>query len=213
AQDYKPIFDGNRGPNTGGMGSYSPVGFATPEVVDRVTEEVFNRLGEELRASKQRYVGVIYAGLMLTIEGPKIIEFNCRFGDPETQALIPRFDSDLAKVMMACVEGSLEGTKLSWSGSSCVSVVAASAGYPGNYETGKRIEGLEDAEEITGIPVFHAGTSRAPNGPDGKIVTSGGRVVAVSALGDDQPAARGRAYEALSKISFDGMTHRADIAA
>lgn len=210
AQDYKPIHDGNRGPNTGGMGSYSPVGSAPPQVVDRIVEHVLGRLAEEIRESEHRYVGVIYAGLMLTKDGPKVIEFNCRFGDPETQALIPRLESDLAEVMTACVEGSLEGAKLSWTDSSCVSVVAACRGYPGTYEAGVPIEGIEQAEALIGMPVFHAGTALDS---EGRLVTSSGRVLAVSALGDDQPGARERAYAALARISFEGKIHRSDIAA
>jgi phosphoribosylamine---glycine ligase len=209
AQDFKRAHDDDRGPNTGGMGSYSPVPVCTPEVMDRIAGEILEPIGAALAAEGEPYVGVIYAGLMLTPDGPKVIEFNCRFGDPETQALIPRLGSDLAEAMVACVEGSLGGVRLTWRPEACVTVVAASEGYPGSYETGLPIRGLDDAARIEDAVVFHAGTRP---GPGGSILTSGGRVLAVSGTGDGIEAARSRAYEALSLVSFDGMWSRSDIA-
>ncbi|MGH2669120.1 MAG: phosphoribosylamine--glycine ligase, partial [bacterium] len=213
AQDYKRAHDGDSGPNTGGMGSYSPVPSTSPEALGRVTEEILLPIAEGLAEEGEPYVGVIYAGLMLTSEGPKVLEFNCRFGDPETQALIPRLESDLAEVFDACVSGSLEGVKLSWREEPCVAVVAASAGYPGPCRTGYVVEGLETAAAATGLPVFQAATAPAAAGADGSVVTAGGRVLAVAALGSDFIAARGRAYDGLAAISFEGMWYRSDIAA
>ena len=207
AQDYKRVFDGDAGPNTGGMGSYSPVPACPPDVLDQVIEEVIEPVVKETAAAGAPFVGALYAGLALTDRGPKVIEFNARFGDPETQALLPRLESDLGEVCMAAAAGDLEGTKLQWSPDSCVSVVLASGGYPGPHETGFEITGIEDAES-TGAIVFHAGTSLA----DGKLVTSGGRVLAISALGPTFDAARERAYAAADLIGFEGKHLRRDIA-
>ena len=207
AQDYKRVFDSDAGPNTGGMGSYSPVPACPPEVLDQIVREVIEPLIKATADDGAPFVGALYAGLALTGKGPKVIEFNARFGDPETQALLPRLESDLAEVCMACATGSLEGTKLQWSPQRCVSVVLASGGYPGAHETGFEISGVADAE-ATGALVFHAGTAVA----DGRLVTSGGRVLAVSALGPSFEAARSLAYDAASKIQFDGRHMRTDIA-
>jgi phosphoribosylamine--glycine ligase len=209
ARDFKRAHDGDRGPNTGGMGSYSPVPACTPELMDRIAREILDPIGAAVAAEGEPYVGVIYAGLMLTTDGPKVIEFNCRFGDPETQALIPRLGSDLAEAMLACVDGSLAGLRLAWRPEACVTVVAASEGYPGSYATGLPIRGLEEAAKVPDAVVFHAGT-RA--GDDGSVLTAGGRVLAASGLGAGIEAARRRAYEALSVVSFDGMWSRGDIA-
>lgn len=209
AQDFKRVFDGDRGPNTGGMGSYSPVPACPPPVYDSIIDRVIQPITAALNSRQIPYNGVIYAGLMLTAEGAKVIEFNCRFGDPETQALLPRLDSDLVEALLACAEGSLDGVKLQWRSDACVCVVAASEGYPGEYATGHPILGLQDAATITKIPVFHAGTAL---GPSGDVVTSGGRVLGVSAVDEDISSARTRAYEAMGKISFDGMHYRSDIA-
>jgi phosphoribosylamine--glycine ligase len=210
ARDYKRVFDGDRGPNTGGMGSYSPVPDCTPEVLDRVIQEVFARILFGLQKEEVPYVGVIYAGLMLTDEGPKVLEFNSRFGDPETQALVPRLDSDLAEAILACVEGRLDESQLSWREEACISVVVASEGYPGEYRTGFLVDGLDEAASVTGIPVFHAGTAVDHAG---RIVTSGGRILNVSALGRDHNSAQQRAYKAISRISFEGMHYRKDVGA
>lgn len=208
ARDYKRIFDQDRGPNTGGMGSYSPVPGAS-SVLDRVMDEVLEPIAAGLETEGVSYKGVIYAGLMLTSEGPKVIEFNCRFGDPEAQALLPRLSSDLVEPMLACTEGSLVGMKLSWRSDACVCVVAASGGYPEDYQTGLAISGLDKAEAISGIPAFHAGTAMR----DGELVTAGGRIIGISALGDDRSAAREKAYRAVSQVGFDGIHYRRDIGA
>ena len=210
AQDFKQAYDFDKGPNTGGMGSFSPVDECTPEIFKEVVSNVMDPVAEALARETEPYVGVIYAGLMLTDAGPKVVEFNCRFGDPETQALLPRFESDLGEVMVACVEGSLSGGEIAWSPDACVSVVAASRGYPeaDRIPTGYEITGINEAEKLTGIPVFQAGTALA----NGKLVTNGGRVLAVSAKAETVPLARERAYSALSHIAFDGMWFRSDIA-
>lgn len=208
AQDFKRTFDGDLGPNTGGMGAYSPVPIATDDVVAQANDRVFEPLLARFRAEGEKYVGVIYAGLMLTDDGLKVIEFNCRFGDPEAQVVLPRLDCDLAEMMLACVEGRLRETKLRWLDEACVSIVLASEGYPGPHPRGVAISGFERAESVTGIPVFHAGTAEV----DGQLVTDGGRVAAISALGKDLPRARAKAYEAVGEVSFSGMSFRKDIA-
>ena len=208
AQDYKRAFDADEGPNTGGMGSYSPVPACPAELLDQIVEEVIEPMVAEMECSETPFIGALYAGLALTDKGPKVIEFNARFGDPETQALIPRLESDLAEVCMACATGDLSGMKLQWSSEPCVSLVLASGGYPGPHPTGFEISGIEDAER-TGAFVFHAGTASK----GGRIVTAGGRVLAVSAGGADFKAARALAYDAASKITFEGRHMRTDIAA
>ncbi|GAC1369965.1 MAG: phosphoribosylamine--glycine ligase [Actinomycetota bacterium] len=219
AQDFKRAHDGDTGPNTGGMGSHSPVPACTAQVAGRVTDEVLEPIAAALARAGEPYLGVLYAGIMLTAAGPKVLEFNCRFGDPETQALLPRLASDLAEPIIACTQGSLGAVRLAWRPQACVAVVAASAGYPyaatgraspssGAGSAGVPISGLAQAAAITGLPVFQAGTAR---GPDGQVVTAGGRVVAVSALGANPEAARRRAYDGLRAISFDGMWYRSDI--
>jgi phosphoribosylamine---glycine ligase len=208
AQDFKRALDGDKGPNTGGMGSYSPVPAAPDGIVQTAVDTIFEPVIRALDAQDSRYVGCLYGGLMLTADGPKVLEFNCRFGDPETQAVIPRLQSDLAELLLACTESNLSDYKPVWRQEACVAVVVASAGYPGRYETGKPISGLEDASTMDDVVVFHAGTSRK----GGRIVTSGGRVLAVSALGADIAAARERAYEAAGRIQFEGITYRRDIA-
>ena len=208
ARDYKRALDGDRGPNTGGMGAVSPV----PEIDEAtrrlVAADILEPTVEVLAAEGVPYRGVLYAGLMLTAEGPKVLEFNARFGDPEAQAVLPRLDTDLAGLLLACAEGRLGEAKAAWSPDACVTVVLASGGYPGRYETGFPIEGLEEAGKSDSVAVFHAGTARR----DGRVVTVGGRVLAVSALGADLAEARTRAYDAASVISFDGLHRRDDIA-
>ena len=208
AQDFKRALDGDRGPNTGGMGSYSPVPQAPRDIVERAVREVFEPVIRTLGHLGAPYVGCLYGGLMLTADGPKVLEFNCRFGDPETQAVVPRLESDLAELFLACTEGNLGDYKPIWSPDACVVVVVASGGYPGPYRTGVPIAGLADAAAIDGVEVFHAGTAIK----DGAVVTAGGRVLAVSARAEGIDAARRRAYEAVGRISFDGMQHRTDIA-
>ena len=208
AQDYKRIGDGDSGPNTGGMGSYSPVPSCPADVARSIAEEVIQPMVETTAREEAPFVGALYAGLALTSHGPKVVEFNARFGDPETQALMPRLASDFGETAMACARGELEGTKLEWRPEACVSLVLASEGYPGSYETGARIEGLEIAAGMDNVVIFHAGTAA-----DGdSVVTSGGRVLAVSALGTTFRDARRRAYEAAGAISFPGKYLRNDIA-
>ena len=219
AQDFKRSLEGDLGPNTGGMGSYSPVPIATDGVLDQAMDQVLQPVVDQLAKMGRTYVGVIYAGLMLTAAGLKVVEFNCRFGDPETQAILPRLESDLGELMAASTEGSLAGMKVSCSERACVCVVAASGGYPeaDPLPTGFEISGLESAE-VPGVQVFQAGTALVPRGAGGageqtqKLVTSGGRVLAVSALGDDLAAARDLAYRSLAGIHFEGMRYRSDIA-
>jgi phosphoribosylamine--glycine ligase len=208
AQDFKRAEDGDAGPNTGGMGAYSPVPFVDEKTWQGIASDVLEPAVRGLRERGITYRGVLYAGLMLTDAGPRVLEFNCRFGDPETQAIIPRLDSDLAELLLATAEGRLGDLKVSWRPEACVTVVLASGGYPGAYETGFPIDGLEAAAEVDGATVFHAGTTRR----DDRVMTAGGRVLAVSALGKGLAEARERAYEAASRISFEGMHHRTDIA-
>ncbi|MEX2553546.1 MAG: phosphoribosylamine--glycine ligase [Actinomycetota bacterium] len=210
AQDYKRAYDRNKGPNTGGMGSYSPVAVCTDEVMDQAMDKVLQPCADALVKEGENYVGVIYAGLMMTEQGLKVVEFNCRFGDPETQAILPRLESDLGELILASIERSLPGMEIKVSDRACVAVVAASGGYPEQepLQTGFEIEGLEAAGRLEDVVVFHAAT-KAQND---RLVTSGGRVLSVSALGDNLEAARTNAYEAIEGISFQGMRFRADIA-
>jgi phosphoribosylamine--glycine ligase len=208
AQDYKRVFDGDEGPNTGGMGSYSPVPACPPELALHITKEILEPMVAETAARGAPFVGALYAGLALTADGPRVIEFNARFGDPETQALLPRLESDLAEVCLAAATGELGGAELRWSPQVCVAVVLASSGYPGPHETGLEISGVDRADAIEGVKVFHAGTARR----DGKLVTSGGRVLAVSALGSGFDDARRKAYRAAEAIEFEGKHQRTDIA-
>jgi phosphoribosylamine--glycine ligase len=208
AQDFKRVGDGDAGPNPGGMGAYSPVPIVDEATEQRIRREVLEPTVRALREEGVEYRGALYAGLMLTEEGPKVLEFNCRFGDPETQAIIPRLRSDLAEAALGTAEGRLAEADLEWTPDACVTVVLASGGYPGAYKTGSPISGLESATKLDGVTVFHAGTARR----DGRVVTAGGRVLAVSAVGHDLAAARERAYEACALIDFDGKHHRTDIA-
>jgi len=209
AQDFKRARDGDSGPNTGGMGAYSPPSFVDEAMGRRIHEEILRPTVEAMAAEGVRYTGVLYAGLVLTDDGPKVLEFNCRLGDPESQVVLPRLRSDLGELFLAATEGNLGNYKLHWSPEACVTVVLASGGYPGDYSTGLEIRGIERAEELDGVVVFHAGTSERR----GRVVTSGGRVLAVSAVGATVADARALAYEACSLISFEGMHHRRDIAA
>jgi len=206
-QDHKRALEGNKGPNTGGMGAFSPVPAVDTATEARIVEMILRRTARALEAEGVRYRGVLFAGLMLTADGPKVLEFNCRFGDPETQALLPRLSSNFAELLLACVEGNLSHHKLVWAEEATVAVVLASAGYPGSYESGKPIAGLEAAGRLEGVQVFHAGTVAR----DGRVLTAGGRVLTVTATAPDLDEARRGAYEAVSKISFEGMTYRRDI--
>jgi phosphoribosylamine---glycine ligase len=209
AQDYKRIFDGDEGPNTGGMGSYSPVPGFDPERTEEITESVHRPVVDLLRRQGTPYAGVLYAGLMVTESGPKVLEFNCRFGDPETQAVLPRLSSSLLDLCRAAREpGGLAGAAAEFDERWAVTVVLASAGYPASSSSGDVIHGLEDAASLPDVEVTHAGTARR----DGEIVTAGGRVLNVTALGASPADARDRVYEAANLISFDGMQMRTDIA-
>jgi phosphoribosylamine--glycine ligase len=206
ARDHKRVFDGDRGPNTGGMGAYAPPPDADAALVARITNEVLHPTVAGMVATGAPYVGVLYAGLMLTADGPKVLEFNCRFGDPETQAILPLLASDLAEALLACVEGRLSADLVRFQTGACATVVMAAPGYPGAYPTGAPIEGLAEAEAARAL-IFHAGTARR----DGRVVTAGGRVLAVSATGPDAPAAAARAYEGVAHIRFEGAQYRTDI--
>jgi phosphoribosylamine--glycine ligase len=208
AQDFKRIGDGDEGPNTGGMGAYSPVPFVDAHTEHRIFDEIVGWAVRAMEAEGVRYRGVLYAGVMLTSEGPKLLEFNCRLGDPETQVIVPRLTSDLGELLLACVEGNLSNYKVHWKPDACVTVVAASAGYPGSHDAAEEIRGLEEAAEVEGALVFHSGTVERK----GRVVTAGGRVLSVSGIGHSIRDARARAYEALERISFRGMQYRTDIA-
>ena len=207
AQDHKRIFDNDIGPNTGGMGAYSPAPIVSKSVMDDVMKNVFGPLIDGLRKEGRVYKGVLYAGLMMTKNRPMVLEFNVRFGDPETQAILPRLKSDLVDIMLACVEGTLDKIDVKWNKASCVSVVCASKGYPDKYEKNKEIMGLKEAGEIRDVIVFHAGTKSE----NGKIFTDGGRVLGVTSLGEDIKSAKVNAYKAVEKIKFEGMQYRKDI--
>jgi phosphoribosylamine--glycine ligase len=210
AQDYKRIFDGDRGPNTGGMGSYSPVPGIDRDRVEQLVDLVHRPVVELMRRRATPYHGVLYAGLMMTAGGPKVLEFNCRFGDPETQAVIPRLRSDLVELCLAARErGGLAGAEVEFAGDWAVTVVLASAGYPASSSNGDAIRGLERAAALEGVEVTHAGTAAR----DGEVVTAGGRVLNVTGLGPDPGEARARAYEAAGMIEFEGKQLRTDIAA
>jgi phosphoribosylamine---glycine ligase len=209
AQDYKRALDGDEGLNTGGMGAYSPVADFGPVEAQQACDALVKPVADELRSRGTRYVGVLYAGLMLTSQGTKVLEFNVRFGDPETQVVLPRLRSPLGQVLLACANGELAAQTLEWDDRACATVVLASGGYPGGYDTGKVITGLDAAEKADDVVVFHAGTRER----DGEVVTAGGRVLAVSGVGATVEQARATAYAAADMISFDGLHRRNDIAA
>lgn len=206
SQDHKRALEGDLGPNTGGMGVYSPVPIVTPEEHETMVA-IMHQTVEQLHREGIDYRGCLYGGFMLTPAGPKVLEFNARFGDPETQVILPRLQNDLVDVMLACAEQRLDEVELSWCDDWAVSVVLTSAGYPGSYEKGKVITGIEDAEALDGVTVYHAGTREQ----DGQILTNGGRVIDVTALGATFEDARNLAYAACEKIDFEGKTLRHDI--
>jgi len=207
SQDHKPVFDNDEGPNTGGMGAYSPAPVVTEEMHQRIMEEIMIPAVEAMAELGTPYRGALYAGLMIGEEGPKVLEFNARFGDPEMQPLIMRLESDLVPILIAIVEGELDGIEVRWDPRPAVCVVMASGGYPGSYEKGKEIEGLNDAEAMDDVAVFHAGTRNLA----GRIFTDGGRVLGVTAQGRDIESAIKRAYEACSLIRWEGLHYRKDI--
>lgn len=206
SQDHKRALEGDLGPNTGGMGVYSPVPIVTPEEHETMVA-IMHQTVEQLHREGIDYRGCLYGGFMLTPAGPKVLEFNARFGDPETQVILPRLQNDLVDVMLACAEQRLDEVELSWCDDWAVSVVLTSAGYPGSYEKGKVITGIEDAEALDGVTVYHAGTREQ----DGQILTNGGRVIDITALGATFEDARNLAYAACEKIDFEGKTLRHDI--
>jgi phosphoribosylamine---glycine ligase len=207
AQDHKTVYDGDRGPNTGGMGAYSPAPVMDAGMQERVMHEIVRPTIAAMAAEGAPYTGVLFVGLMITREGPKVIEFNCRFGDPECQAILPRLEDDLLALLLAAATGKGLPPALGWSPQSSVCVVMTSAGYPGAYETGRAITGVEAAAGLPGVSVFHAGTALAA----GALVTAGGRVLGVQALGADVAAAIRTAYAAVERIRFDGAHYRRDI--
>ena len=207
SQDHKRALDGDRGPNTGGMGAYSPVPLLDGATESEIHEKVMDATVRAMEEEDVPYRGVLYGGLMLTGEGPKVLEFNVRFVDPESQAVIPRLEVDLVPGLLATIDGTVAGYEMEWTPEYCVCVVVASGGYPGKYETGIPIKGLNAAARDSKVEVFHAGTRNE----DGDIVTAGGRVLNVVALGADFDQARGLAYEAVQMISFEGMHYRKDI--
>ena len=206
AQDHKRAFEGDTGPNTGGMGVYSPVPIVEANEYSRMVE-ILEMTARGLKSEGIDYRGVLYGGFILTADGPKVLEFNARFGDPETQVILPRLQTDLAEVLLATANAQLGEAQLSWSPKWAVSVVLASGGYPGDYDTGKAIFGIDEALEIPGVTIYHAGTKL----DGGVFFTSGGRVLNVTALGEDFAIARTRAYEAVARIEFEGMFYRSDI--
>jgi phosphoribosylamine--glycine ligase len=207
AEDHKTIFDGDRGPNTGGMGCYSPVPAFDDAFEKRVMDTIVRPTLSALAREGAPYRGVLYAGLMLTSQGPKVVEFNCRFGDPECQALVVRAPGDLVPLFLAAARGEAWPAEPPWPSATSVCVCVASGGYPGSYATGLPIRGVEAAESMQDVQVFHAGTAMR----EGRLVTAGGRVLGVTAVADDLERARATAYAAVREISFDGMHYRTDI--
>jgi phosphoribosylamine--glycine ligase len=207
SQDHKKLLDGDDGPNTGGMGAYSPAIFITKELHLQIMDEIILPAISGMAVSGRSYLGVLYAGLMLTKDGPKVLEFNCRFGDPETQSMMPRMDCDLAEVIFAAAQGRLNDARVEWKKEATICVVITSDGYPGSFETGKEIKGISDAQKLEDVVVFQAGTQEI----DGRLETAGGRVLGVTATHPNLSAACELAYEAVSRIHFDGMRYRKDI--
>jgi phosphoribosylamine---glycine ligase len=208
AQDHKRVGDGDTGPNTGGMGAYSTADIVDTQMRDWLVNHVARPVVAGMKAEGSEFKGVLYCGLMMTARGPMVLEFNCRFGDPETQPILMRLESDLVEAIEASIEGRVSDGDFKWSQDASVCVVMSSGGYPGTYEVGKRIDGLDHAGAVEGVKVFHAGTSKR----DGAYYTAGGRVLGVTARARDLETAVGRAYEACGKISFDGAHYRKDIA-
>ncbi len=207
SRDHKRLLDNDQGPNTGGMGAYCPVPDIDAALYDEIVETIMKPTIAALAAEGRPYKGVLYGGLMLTKDGPKVLEFNCRFGDPETQAVLPLLDGDLVEICEAVIDERLHEVEVRWHRGACICVVMASAGYPGTYEKGKVITGIEEAEREEGVIVFHAGTALR----DGQLVTSGGRVLGVTAVGKDFAEATEKVYRAVGKIHFEGAHYRRDI--
>ncbi|HWM25252.1 MAG TPA: phosphoribosylamine--glycine ligase [Chthoniobacterales bacterium] len=208
ARDHKRAFDGDTGPNTGGMGAFSPADNFDAGLQAQFDRTVMRPLLDGLKETGVVFRGLLFPGLMITADGLRVLEFNCRFGDPETQVILPRLKSDLLDLLEAAIDGTLAGTAIEWDERAAVTVVLASGGYPGKYDVSKPIHGLEKLSEATDVHVFHAGTRKE----NGEVVSAGGRVLAVTALGESVAAARARAYEAVSEIAFEGCHYRRDIA-
>jgi phosphoribosylamine---glycine ligase len=208
AQDHKRIGEGDTGPNTGGMGVYTMDSMLDPTMSEWIVQHIAEPTVRGMAEEEMPFTGVLYCGLMMTARGPQVLEFNARFGDPETQAILVRLESDLVDALDACIDGRLAETELQWSSGASVCVVASSAGYPGSYKTGLPIAGLGSAAQVPGVEVFHAGTAQV----GGQVVTAGGRVLGVSASADSLAEALSRAYQAMGEIHFDGMYFRRDIA-
>ncbi len=211
ACDYKRAEDGDRGPNTGGMGAFSPLGITRDPVMRKIEAKVLVPVVHAMKREDHPYSGVLYAGLMLTPTGPKVLEFNVRLGDPEAEVLLPRLKSDIVPLLLSTIEANLSTAEAEWDPRPAVTVVLASAGYPGTYRTGQPIHGLEKLRGREDVTVFHAGTRRESFGGEDRFFTAGGRVLAVTALGETMEAARAKAYEAVAQIQFDGMHYRRDI--
>lgn len=208
ARDHKRAFDGDTGPNTGGMGAFSPADNFSADLQDQFDRSVMRPLLDGLNESGVIFRGLLFPGLMITAEGPRVLEFNCRFGDPETQVILPRLKSDLLELLDATIDGTLDRTAIEWDERAAVTVVLASGGYPDKYDVGKPIHGLELSARADDVHIFHAGTRKE----NGSVLTAGGRVLAVTALGESVATARTRAYEAVSRIGFEGCHYRRDIA-
>jgi phosphoribosylamine--glycine ligase len=208
SQDHKRIFEKDEGPNTGGMGAYSPASIVNETILKKVKEEVYDRTLAELKKRGITYKGVLYAGLMIDNDQPSVVEFNCRFGDPETQAVLARWDGDMLPAINAVIDGNLSEDLIQWKTEHSVCVVMAAGGYPGDYAKGDEIENLRKANAVDDTVVFHAGTALE----DGKVVTAGGRVLGITSLGKDLPDALSKAYIAVETISFKNAFYRNDIA-
>jgi phosphoribosylamine--glycine ligase len=208
ARDHKRAFDGDVGPNTGGMGAFSPANNWNAKLEDQFHKKIMRPLLRGLREKKISFRGLLYPGLMISADGSRVLEFNCRFGDPETQVILPRMKSDLLPLLEATIDGKIDSCTIEWDQRPAVTVVLASGGYPNKYETGKAISGLQEAAKLDSVHIFHAGTKRA----NGEVVSAGGRVIAVTALGASVEAARARAYGAVSRIHFENCHYRRDIA-
>ena len=207
SQDHKPVYDGDKGPNTGGMGAYSPAPVITEALAAQIEREVLVQTVHGMNREDRPFRGVLYAGIMVTDDGPKVLEYNCRLGDPETQPLLMRLESDIVPILLGTLDGTLDEVDIRWDDRPTICVVMASGGYPAGYHKGFPISGLDDAAKMEDVVVFHAGTALE----DGQVVTNGGRVLGVTARGDTIAEARGRAYEAVGKIHFEKAYYRSDI--
>jgi phosphoribosylamine--glycine ligase len=207
AQDYKRVFDDDKGKNTGGMGSYAPTPLIDQSMLERIKNEIIKPTIEGLKSENRKYKGCLYFGLMITDEGPKVLEFNCRFGDPETQVVLPLIETDILEMFFSAIEGGIKNLKYSIKDLTAVCVILASAGYPDKYETGKEIKGLDELKKLSDIIVFHAGTKKVNN----KILTDGGRVLGITAIGKEFETAIKNVYGAVELVKFEGMHYRKDI--